>query len=161
MAASRINHVSVHAHDLEASARFYEDVFGMERIATPRFPHVNVLWLQLGEQQLHLFEQSDDGPRAHHFGLDVDDFEAVYTRARELGVVGDGYNASVWEHPAGWVQMYLRDPSGNLVEIDWPDVTTIDRSIVTDIRKLDDAIEQSGDAAVATLYVTPSIVEGR
>ena len=34
--------------------------------------------------------------------------------------------------------MYLRDPGGNLVEIDWPDASTLDRSIVTDLRKLAD-----------------------
>ena len=32
-----INHVSISARDLEESTRFYEEVFGMERIATPIF----------------------------------------------------------------------------------------------------------------------------
>ena len=32
--------------------------------------------------------------------------------------------------------MYLRDPAGNLVEINWPDVTTLDRSVVTHIEKV-------------------------
>ena len=35
--ATGINHVSISARDLEESARFYEEVFGMERIATPIF----------------------------------------------------------------------------------------------------------------------------
>ena len=48
--------------------------------------------------------------------------------------------------------MYIRDPAGNLVEIDWPDVTTLDRSVVTDIRKLDDDVPQTGESAGATLY---------
>jgi lactoylglutathione lyase len=50
------------------------------------------------------------------------------------------------------VQMYLRDPAGNLVEIDWPDASTLDRSIITDIRRLDDEIPQTGSARGATLY---------
>jgi hypothetical protein len=30
--------------------------------------------------------------------------------------------------------MYIRDPAGNLVEIDWPDITTLDRSVIGTIR---------------------------
>jgi hypothetical protein len=48
--------------------------------------------------------------------------------------------------------MYLRDPAGNLVEVDWPDVTTLDRSVVTAIRRLADERPQSEEASRATLY---------
>ena len=27
--------------------------------------------------------------------------------------------------------MYLRDPAGNLVEVNWPDASSLDRSVVT------------------------------
>lgn len=151
----RINHVSVQAVDLEESARFYEEVFGMERIPTARFGSP-VLWLKLGEQQLHLFTSDAEAPRFHHFALDVDDFEATYRRAKELGLLdSDTHGAALREHPAGWVQMYIRDPAGNLVEIDWPDATTLNRSVITDIRRLDDDVKQTGDSHDATLYPTP------
>jgi YD repeat-containing protein len=150
--ATRINHVSVHAVDLEASARFYEQVFGMERIPAPRFRHP-VIWLRLGDQQLHLFQRDAEAPPYHHLGIDVDDFERVYLKAKELGLFDAGsWYSHIYEHPSGWVQMYVRDPSGNLVEIDWPDVTTLDRSVVTDIRKLDDDVRQTGEALTASLY---------
>ena len=48
--------------------------------------------------------------------------------------------------------MYIRDPAGNLVEIDWPDATTLDRSVITDIRRLDDDVKQTGESHEATLY---------
>jgi lactoylglutathione lyase len=144
--------VSVQAVDLDESARFYEQVFGMERIPTAKFSGP-VLWLRLGEQQLHLFERDAEAPRFHHFALDVDDFEAVYRRVKELGLLDDDtHGAAIREHPTGWVQMYIRDPAGNLVEIDWPHVSTLDRSVVTDIRSLDDEVPQTGDSAGATLY---------
>jgi catechol 2,3-dioxygenase-like lactoylglutathione lyase family enzyme len=150
--ATRINHVSVQAVDLDESARFYEQVFGMERIPTAKFQG-SVLWLKLGEQQLHLFERDAEAPRFHHFALDVDDFEAVYSRLKELGLLdSETHGAAIREHPTGWVQLYIRDPGGNLVEIDWPDASTLDRSIVTDIRSLDDEVPQTGDSAGATLY---------
>lgn len=151
MRATRINHVSVHAIDLEASARFYEKLFGMERLPTATFRQ-RVLWLRLGDQQLHLFE-GDEAPRYHHLGIDVDDFEAVYLKAKELGVLdSDAFGATLREHPSGWVQMYLRDPAGNLVEVDWPDASSLDRSIVTEIVKLDDDVPQTGSAREATIY---------
>jgi lactoylglutathione lyase len=150
--ATRFNHVSIHADDLEASARFYEEVFGMERLPTPRF-EVPVLWLRLGDQQLHLFERDTDAPAYHHVALDVDDFEAVYRLAEERGLLdGDTWEHPVREHPAGWVQMYIRDPAGNLVEIDWPDASTLDRSVVTRMVRLDETRAQPGEAATATLY---------
>ena len=63
MTAISINHVSVHAHDLERSAAFYERLFGMERIPTPTFAFP-VRWLRLGHQQLHLFVRADAQARS-------------------------------------------------------------------------------------------------
>ena len=146
--------MSVQAVDLDESARFYEQVFAMERIPTARFGSP-VLWLRLGEQQLHLFERDAEAPRFHHFALDVEDFEAVYRRVKQLGLLdSDTHGAALREHPTGWVQMYIRDPAGNLVEVDWPDVSTLDRSIVADIRKLEEEVPQIGDSAGATLYTS-------
>ena len=144
--------MSIHAYDLEESARFYTDLFGMERLPTPQFREP-VLWLRLGDQQLHLFHRHTSAPQFHHLALDVDDFEALYLKAKELGLLDSApWRAAVREHPAGWVQMYIRDPAGNLVEIDWPDASTLDRSVVTDIVRLDDDVRQTGDAAAASLY---------
>jgi catechol 2,3-dioxygenase-like lactoylglutathione lyase family enzyme len=154
MHATRINHVSVVANDLEESARFYEELFGMERLPTAKFPGGDVLWLKVGNQQLHLFESDEDEPTLrHHFGMDVDDFEAVYAKAKELGVLNtDAFGASLRGHPAGWVQFYLTDPAGNLVEVDWPDATTLDPAILAEVTPLESQAHQEGDAAVATLY---------
>jgi YD repeat-containing protein len=153
MRATRLNHVSVHADDLEASVRFYEQVFGAERVPTPNFGFP-VVWLQIGDQQLHLFKRADvEAPRFHHLSFDVDDFEAVFLKAQELGCLREeeGGGGLVREHPAGWVQMYVRDPAGNLIEVDWPDASTLDRSVVP-LTMLSDLYEQAGDAAEATLY---------
>jgi lactoylglutathione lyase len=152
MQAVRFNHVSIHADDLEESARFYEQVFGLERLPTPTFDP-EVLWLRVGDQQLHLFSNRTETPRFHHFGIEVDDFEATYLRAKELGVLEpDTFRAPIRELPDGSVQMYMRDPTGNLIEIDWPDASTLDRSIVGDIPRLVDAVEQRPEAVGATLF---------
>jgi lactoylglutathione lyase len=128
----------------------------MERLPTPNLGG-NVLWLRLGDQQLHLFERETGPPRFHHFALDVDDFEDAYLKAKELGLLEpETFGAPVRELPDGSVQMYIRDPAGNLVEIDWPDVSSLDRSVVVDLVRLADALPQPADAAGATLYHTRS-----
>jgi lactoylglutathione lyase len=150
--AKRLNHVSIHASDMEESLRFYVEVFGMERLPSPNFSQ-HVEWLRLGDQQLHLFKRDAPAPEFHHIALDVDDFEAAYLKARELGILDEiAFGASVRELPGGAVQMYIRDPAGNLVEVDWPDISTLDRDVVTNITRLADERPQIGDAARAALY---------
>lgn len=152
MRATRFTHVSIHADDMEESLRFYIDVFGMEVVPSPDFEH-RVEWLQLGDQQLHLFLRDAPAPAFHHFGIDVDDFERAYTVAIERGLFdADAWAPDVRELNDGSVQMYLRDPARNLIEVNWADVTTIDRSVVSAIRPLSDERPQSADALRARLY---------
>jgi YD repeat-containing protein len=154
MRATGINHVSISAPDLEASVRFYTELLGMERVPAPTFAGQPVVWLRLGDQQLHLFQREGAAPRFHHLGLDVDDFEAAYLKVRELEISDDKtFTEGVFELPGGEAQMYLRDPAGNLVEIDWPDASTLDRSIVTDIVRLADIVPQGPEARAARLYL--------
>lgn len=87
MTTTGFTHVSV--YDLDESARFYKDLFGLEELYSPDFPFP-VRWLRIGDLQLHLFQSEDPAPQGHHFGLDVDDFEAVYSRVEEMGVPGRG-----------------------------------------------------------------------
>jgi YD repeat-containing protein len=153
MPATRINHVSIVADSLDESARFYEELFGMERLPTARFPDP-VLWLRLGEQQLHLFESDEDRPTPRqHVAFDVEDFDAVYAKAKAMGILDSrAFGSPLRSHPAGWVQLYVRDPAGNLVEIDWPDVSTLSEETRADIFPLESSVDQTGDAARATLF---------
>jgi lactoylglutathione lyase len=152
MRALRFTHVSVHAVDLEESLRFYEEVFGMRRVPSPDFSRP-VEWLELGDQQLHLFQRDTPAPPYHHIGLHVDDFEAAYRIACARGLFdADAFTPDVRELSDGAVQMYLRDPAGNLVEVNWPDAGTLDRSVVTTIRPLSDERPQSPEALRARLY---------
>jgi catechol 2,3-dioxygenase-like lactoylglutathione lyase family enzyme len=151
--ATRINHVSISARDLEESARFYEELFGLERLPTPSFGNP-VVWLRLGDGQLHLFERDEhEAPRFHHLGLEVDDFEAFYVRLTELGIRDSDSLGPIRELPSGEVQMYLRDPGGNLVEVDSPGVGRLPDSIRAELRRLADVHPQDEENESARLYV--------
>ena len=153
MRAVNFNHVSIGARDIDESLRFYTGLFGLERIPSPDFRH-RVEWLRLGDFQLHLFQRETPAPEFHHVAFTVDDFEAFYVRARELGIIENtAWFRHIYELPDGSVQLYIRDPAGNLLEIDWPDASTIDRSVVTDLRRLADDVPQSEEALRSTLFL--------
>ena len=116
-----LNHVSVVARDLEESIRFYVDVLGLEPLPTPDFGYP-VQWLAAGELQVHLFEQPDDPPTHAHFAFTVDDVVGVYEQARALGILeASTFGYAIAELPGGEAQLYIRDPAGNLLELDHPD----------------------------------------
>lgn len=153
MRATGFTHVSIHADDLDESVRFYVEVFGMRHVESPDFSFP-VEWLVLGDQQLHLFLRDHvPAPEFHHIGLDVDDFEAAYRVALERDLFDrEAGSPNVRELIDGAAQMYLRDPAGNLVEVNWPDVSTLDRSVVTDIVRIVEERPQSPEAQRAHLY---------
>jgi catechol 2,3-dioxygenase-like lactoylglutathione lyase family enzyme len=150
VAATRINHVSISATDVEASTRFYEEVFGMERIPTPRFESP-VQWLRVGDLQLHLFLDDAPAPRRHHLGLTIDDFDAAYQAVK--GRTSDMWGWELVELPSGQVQLYFRDPADNLIELDWPDVDALERSRYPELRRLADHVPQPPTADGAVLYL--------
>jgi catechol 2,3-dioxygenase-like lactoylglutathione lyase family enzyme len=114
----RINHVSINALDLQQSVDFYVELLGAEPITTPNFG-LPVQWLALGPTQLHLYERDVTPTSHHHLGITVDDLEPVYRAADRRGAFDDtAFHNRLVELPGDVVQLYLRDPAGNLVEID-------------------------------------------
>jgi catechol 2,3-dioxygenase-like lactoylglutathione lyase family enzyme len=147
----RVNHVSVSAPDLEASQRFYAGLFGAEPIPAPNFG-LPVRWLSIGETQLHLFQRAVDAPSHHHFALTVEDLGAIYRRAGELGAYdSQAFGHHLYELPGDVAQLYLRDPGGNLVEVDSPRAGGLPESIRREMKRLGDVHPQDAENRLARL----------
>jgi catechol 2,3-dioxygenase-like lactoylglutathione lyase family enzyme len=150
---SRINHVSVNAVDLEESTTFYVDLLGAQPIATPNFG-LPVQWLALGDTQLHLFERDLQPTSHHHFGVTVDDLERVYRAAERRGAFDrDAFRNHLVELPGDVIQLYLRDPAGNLVEIDHHGKDRLPGELREQIKALWELNEQSEDNMKGRLFV--------
>lgn len=153
MIAVRINHVSVRATDINESVDFYQQMFGARRIPTPNFGGI-LQWLQLGEQQIHIFQRGEGWDRDVHFALEVEDFEGVYRKAEARGALDELGN---WGHhifalTSGVVQLYIRDPANNLIEIVHPDVNTLPPEIRDVVQRRDSKYPQTEESARATFY---------
>ncbi len=104
-----INHVALEVGSLDDALAFYGSIFDV----TLRGRVPGMAFVDLGDQFLALAERQGGEPDSHrHFGLVVDDREAVRDAARAAGVD---------VQPSGHLR--FRDPWGNNVEVvDYRDV---------------------------------------
>jgi catechol 2,3-dioxygenase-like lactoylglutathione lyase family enzyme len=150
---SRINHVSVNARDLEESVEFYVDLLGCERLPTPNFG-IPVQWLALGDTQLHLFERDVTPGSHHHFAVAVEDVEPVYRAAERRDAFDrDAFRNHLVELPGDIVQLYVRDPAGNLVEIDHRGVGRLPDDLRAQLKGLWEFNPQSDENMRGRLFV--------
>jgi hypothetical protein len=106
--------------------------------------------------QLHLFERPDRAPAYHHFALTVDDFEVTYARAEaQEAFERAAFGHHLYELPGDCVQLYLRDPAGNLVEVDAPGASGLPAQLRSQLRRLADVQPQNPDNLAARLYLNP------
>lgn len=162
MAVARITHISINADDLEESVRFYTEVFGLEPIPTPYYGDP-IQWLRCGDAHLHLVTKNVEAPSFHHFALHVDHFEGVYRAVEAFETATfdclgdpkeefDGETPPVYRVKNGAVQLYVRDPSGNEVEVNYPDADELDRSIVTHVVDREEAAPPPADRPPVQMY---------
>jgi catechol 2,3-dioxygenase-like lactoylglutathione lyase family enzyme len=149
----RINHVSVNARDLQRSIDFYVELLAAEPIATPNFG-IPVQWLAVGRTQLHLFERDLTPTSHHHFGVTVHDVEPVYRAAERWNAFDDeAFRNRLVELPGDVVQLYVRDPAGNLVEIDHHGVGRLPDDLRARLKRLWEFNPHDDEQMSARLFV--------
>ncbi len=104
-----INHVALEVGDVEEALEFYGSLFEITRV--DREP--GMAFLDMGDQFLALSEGRSAPPdSSRHFGLVVDDKEAIRAAVQAAGI-----------EIVGGVGLNFRDPWGNLLQIvDYRDI---------------------------------------
>ncbi|MFX0555742.1 VOC family protein [Maribacter sp. CXY002] len=115
--AVKINHVALVVSNLEEACEFYEHELGLEPIPAFLFDYPTAFFKFNEEQQLHLTEWEDTYSFRGHVCVTVDDINSIFFRMKELGVIDIKPWGKVRQLPDGAIQMFVRDPSGNLVEL--------------------------------------------
>ena len=131
-----MNHIALEVGDLDEALRFWESIFGPLEL---RGRMSGMAFIDMGDQFIALSEGRTQPPDQHrHFGLVVDDKEAVRTRLEELGVPVKGRGLD------------FRDPWGNLIQIvDYRDIQFTKTAEVLQAQGLD-GLEKS-ERALAEL----------
>ncbi|NJK82766.1 MAG: glyoxalase [Saprospiraceae bacterium] len=129
---TKINHVTLIVDQLETAAAFYENELGLEVIPAFVFDYPTAFFKINEQEQLHLTEWEDAKSFRGHVCMTVDDFNALYWRAKALGIIDIAPWGKVRQLPDGAMQLFLRDPSGNLLEISSPPKYAIDPNIFED-----------------------------
>jgi len=99
MKPSHIEHIGLAVRDLEASIRYWEEVFGLKcyRVETVADQKVRTAFFKIGDTKIELLESTDaDGPVArfiekkgegvHHIAFAVDNLEAALQSVQKKGI---------------------------------------------------------------------------
>lgn len=130
--AIKINHVTLIVDNLEKAAAFYQNELGLEPLAAFKFDYPVMFFKFNDEQQLHLSEWEDTPSFRGHICVQVDDFNKIFFRMKELQLIDITPWGKVRKLPDGAMQLFLRDPAGNLVEISSAPGSEIDPLILED-----------------------------
>ncbi len=130
--ALKINHVTLIVDNLEKAGEFYQKELGLEPLAAFRFDYPVMFFKFNEEQQLHISEWEDTRSFRGHICVQVDDFNSIFFRMKELDVIDVKPWGRVRKLPDGAMQMFVRDPAGNLVEMSSRPGDEIDPLILQD-----------------------------
>ena len=131
-----INHIALEVGDLDEALAFWESIFGPLEL---RGRGGGMAFIDMGDQFVALAQGRTQPPdQARHFGLVVDDKEAVRARLGELGVPVTGRGLD------------FHDPWGNSIQVvDYRDIQFTKTDAVLDAMGLD-GLEKS-ERALAEL----------
>ncbi len=114
-----LNHTIVASHDNEASARFYQELFGFEYDG----PLGHFAPVRIANQSLTLDFDTREHFSAQHYAFKVSEaeFDEIFGKVRERGLAyGSGPmtpedgETNTWNGGRG---VYFRDPNGHLLEL--------------------------------------------
>jgi len=113
-----VHHIALQVDDLDAARRFYGEVMGLPEITDRPDFDVDGAWFQLGAHELHLgVEDGHTASARQHFAVEVSDLDVAVAAIESHGVPVRKLGPTF---PRAGNQAFLRDPSGNLIELNQP-----------------------------------------
>ena len=126
-----LHHVSYPVRDVDRSAKFYQDIFGLSLLTRPDFG-IDGVWLECGDRQIHLVANPEFGTYRLdknidfadvHFAFRTDDFEAMVEKLADRG-----FSETLPKEDPKWIliirggiagfpQLYLLDPDRHTIEV--------------------------------------------
>lgn len=129
---AHIQHINVNVDDLPSAVEFYCGVIGLALDPTPDQGFASQFFRINADQQIHMNVIEDAHPFRAHFCLEVPDFMGVFERAKAAGAIDLAPWGRVRQLPNGKMQMFIRDPHGNLIEIANATGTAVDPGLFED-----------------------------
>ena len=125
MPATDLHHLAIKTHDVDATVTFWNEVLGSHSVARPNFDFPGA-WLQFGTTMVHLYggDVSTNRDGGHDYGTAVIDHVALSARGfdemREI-LIERQLDWRQWDIPSFnlW-QLFVHDPNGVLVELNFP-----------------------------------------
>lgn len=110
--ATRLRHIAIIVPDPEASAKFFEEAFGMTRAGTAR----RGIYMTDGTMNVALLgkETPDEEIGLYHFGMWVDDLDAA---EKKVISAGGTYLAGRPTSPNSYYEAKYKDPLGIVFDL--------------------------------------------
>ncbi len=122
---AKLRHLAIACNDVEATAKFYEDVFEMKRIGTSESSIANGVYLSDGVVNLAILdyktdeaageERGKDYVGVHHFGFWVDDLSKAEATIEAHG--GSFFLDLPVDKESLYYEKKYRDPDGTIFDI--------------------------------------------
>jgi lactoylglutathione lyase len=132
MKVNQITHVNLIVDNLEKAREFYTNVLGLQELPALKFDYPAQFYQINETQQLHVSEWPDQTSFRAHLCIEVDDFNEAFRKFKAMGVIDTKPWGKVRKLANGNMQMFVRDPAGNLIEICHYDDNTVDPEIFRD-----------------------------
>lgn len=120
MVKGKLRHLAISVSDKEKAAKFYEETFGFERVSQSRVATrlsdgvMNITLLQFETEEDAGDERGKDFVGLHHFGILVDDIDAM---KHAIEAHGGSYHPGPTGHAPANAEHKFRDPNGIVFDI--------------------------------------------
>jgi catechol 2,3-dioxygenase-like lactoylglutathione lyase family enzyme len=128
----KIKHIAISTQDVDGTARFYREVFGMHEVGKVDSPGARGYYLSDGDLNLAILNFKDDNVAGvergkewsgiHHIGFQVESLEEIAAKLQEAGSnprddVNQALGVGQGHRPGGNVEVKYSGPDGVMVDV--------------------------------------------